>query len=155
MRQPIRYSTYKKQYQLLPALDTLKIRIDAIEDPNSSNLVLKKILVNLRNLGERTDELMNYFKAGTALERSLRTDNDYSKFVSHQVINSNVFTSNFGLESSVFRASADSRWAAQQYRRARGPRVRFDRPGSPARPGGGQCDALDFPAPGNTQAQLV
>lgn len=98
-------STYKKQYQLLPALDTLKIRIDAIEDPNSSNLVLKKILVNLRNLGERTDELMNYFKAGTALERSLRTDNDYSKFVSHQVINSNVFTSNFGLESSVFRHS--------------------------------------------------
>ena len=98
-------SPYKKQYQLLPALDTLKTRIDAIEDPDNSNLVLKKILVNLRNLGERTDELMNYFKAGTALKRSLRTDNDYSKFVSHQVINANIFFSNFGLESSVFRHS--------------------------------------------------
>ena len=98
-------SLYKKQYQLLPTLDRLKIKIDAIEDPQNSNLVLKKILVNLRNLGERTDELMNYFKAGTVLKRNLRTDNEYSKFVSHQVISGNVFISNLGLDSSVFRHS--------------------------------------------------
>lgn len=98
-------SLYKKEYELLPALDTLKTKIDAIEDSHNSNLVLKKILVNLRNIGERTDELMNYFKAGTALKRDLRTDNEYSKFVSHQVINSHEFISNLGLASSVYRHS--------------------------------------------------
>ena len=96
---------YKKQYQLLPVLDALKVKIDTMEDPNNSNLVLKKILVNLRNLGERSDELMNYFKAGPLAKRNLRTDTDYAKFVSHQVINSNVFVNNLGLNSAVFRHS--------------------------------------------------
>lgn len=98
-------SFYKKQYQLLPALDVLKAKIDAKEDPNNSNLVLKKILVNLRNLGERSDELMNYFKAGTLAKRNLRRDTDYAKFVSHQVINSRVFINNIGLDSAVYRHS--------------------------------------------------
>ena len=98
-------NNYKKHYQLIPVLEALKIRIDAMEDPNNSNLVLKKILVNLRNLGDRTDELMNYFKAGAAAKRDLREDSDYSKFVSHQVISSSLFISNLSLQSSVFRHS--------------------------------------------------
>lgn len=96
---------YKKHFELLPVLDDLKIRIDALDDPNNSNLVLKKILVNLRNLGERTDELMNYFKAGAVAKVDLREDTYYSKFVSHQVISSNLFINNLSLESSVFRHS--------------------------------------------------
>ena len=98
-------SSYKKQYQLLPALEALKIKIDALEDAGHSNLVLKKILVNLRNLGERMDELMNYFKAGTAEKRTIRADEEYSRFVSHQVINVNEFLSNFTLQSAVYRHS--------------------------------------------------
>lgn len=96
---------YKKQYELLPVLDILKTRIDAMEDSGNSNLVLKKILVNLRNLGEKTDELMNYFRAGTAVKRKLRSDIEYSKFVSHQVISKNVFINNLVLDSAVFRHS--------------------------------------------------
>ncbi len=98
-------SNYKKHYQLLPALDELKIKIDGLEDPGNSNLVLKKILVNIRNLGERTDELMNYFKAGTAEKRNIRTGSEYAKFVSHQVISANEFFSNFTLQSAVYRHS--------------------------------------------------
>lgn len=96
---------YKKQYQLLPALDILKVKIDAMEDVNNSNLVLKKILVNIRNLGERSDELMNYFKVGALAKRNLSTDTDYAKFVSHQVINNNVFFNNLSLDSAIFRHS--------------------------------------------------
>ena len=96
-------NNYKKQYQLLPVLDLLKVRIDAMDEQANSNLILKKILVNLRNLGERTDELMNYFKAGTAANLNLREDTYYSKFVSHQVINSNLFFSNLTMDSSIFR----------------------------------------------------
>ena len=96
-------NSYKKQYQLLPALDEIKIRIDALEDPANSNLILKKILVNLRNLGERTDELMNYFKAGAAAHLNMREDTYYSKFVSHQIISGQLFLNNLVLDSGVFR----------------------------------------------------
>ena len=96
---------YKKHYELLPVLDVLKSKIDAMEDANNSNLVLKKILVNLRNLGERIDELMNYFKAGVITKRSMRSDGDYAKFVSHQVVSINAFKNNLTLSSSVFRHS--------------------------------------------------
>ena len=96
-------NSYKKQYQLLPALDEIKIRIDALEDPANSNLILKKILVNLRNLGERTDELMNYFKAGAAAHLNMREDTYYSKFVSHQIISRQLFLNNLVLDSGVFR----------------------------------------------------
>lgn len=94
---------YSKQYQLLPALDQLKADIDLMEDPNNSNLVLKKILINIRNLGERTDELQNYFKVGSAKKRALRNDRDYDKFVSHQAINLQILINNLGMSSGVFR----------------------------------------------------
>jgi uncharacterized membrane protein (TIGR01666 family) len=98
-------NNYKTQYLLLPALNELKAKIDGLEENGNSNLVLKKILVNIRNLGERTDELMNYFKAGTAEKRPVRTDTDYARFVSHQVISAGEFFSNLTLQSAVFRHS--------------------------------------------------
>jgi uncharacterized membrane protein (TIGR01666 family) len=98
-------SHYKKHYLLLPALDELKIKIDALEKSGNSNLVLKKILVNIRNLGERTDELLNYFRADAAEKRNIRTDGEYAKFVSHQVISAKEFFSNFTLQSAVYRHS--------------------------------------------------
>ena len=96
---------YKKQFQLLPVLENLKARIGTIDDGGNSNLVLKKILVNLRNLGERSDELMNYFKAGAASKLDLHEDSYYARFVSHQVISRSLFISNLGLSSAVFRHS--------------------------------------------------
>ena len=98
-------SIHKKQYELIPELDKLKAKIDALTETNSSKLVLKKILVNLRNLGERVDELMNYFRTGKHLKRKLYSDNDYARFVSHQQIDLSLFRNNMHLESSVFRHS--------------------------------------------------
>ena len=98
-------SIHKKQYELIPELDKLKAKIDALTETNSSKLVLKKILVNLRNLGERVDELMNYFRTSKHLKRKLYSDNDYARFVSHQQIDLSLFRNNMHLESSVFRHS--------------------------------------------------
>ena len=95
--------SYSKQFQLIPALDQLKSRIDALEEPNSK-LVLKKILVNLRALGEKVDALLNYFKAGKKRGKIYSAD-EYSKFVSHQQINFSLLRNNLHLESSVFRHS--------------------------------------------------
>lgn len=96
-------SSYKKQYQLIAALDVLKKKVDALEDKNNSNLVLKKILVNLRNLGEHVDELINYFSLTISVKGRMRSRSDYSKFVSHQEINPVIFRNNLTLQSGIFR----------------------------------------------------
>ena len=96
-------SSYKKQYELIPTLDELKKKVDALEDKNNSNLVLKKILVNLRNLGEHVDELINYFSLTISAKGRMRSRSDYSKFVSHQEIDPVIFRNNLTLQSGIFR----------------------------------------------------
>lgn len=97
-------TSYKKKYDLIPELDKLKSKIDLTGEKNKSVFILKKILVNLRNVGERANSLSNYFGT-TLINREIRSGNDYSKFVSHQAIDGTVFKNNLTLKSSVFRHS--------------------------------------------------
>ncbi|MBC7887720.1 MAG: FUSC family protein [Ferruginibacter sp.] len=94
---------YKKEFELIPALNELKSKIDALKIETTSNLVLKKILVNLRNIGERVNEMPGYFAADSSLKIRGRAKKDYSKFVTHQEISFAVFRDNLNLNSSVFR----------------------------------------------------
>ncbi|MEO8110002.1 MAG: FUSC family membrane protein [Ginsengibacter sp.] len=94
---------YKKQYDLLPDLGELKIKIDKVAESGTSNFMLKKILVNVRKLGKKVDEVYNYFSLEVAKEKAIRTPREYSRFVSHQEINPTLFLNNLTLESSVFR----------------------------------------------------
>jgi len=97
-------SSYKKRYEVLPDLIKLKSAIDAAGESNTSVLILKKILINLRNIAGRVDGLSAYF--GNSLsERKIRNDSDYSKFVTHQKIDVTTFKNNLTLHSSVFRHS--------------------------------------------------
>ncbi|MBS1744214.1 MAG: FUSC family protein [Bacteroidetes bacterium] len=95
-------NSFTKQYNLISELNTLKLKIDALDD-NNSKLVLKKILVNLRNLGNHADELMNYFSLTISAKGRLRSRSDYSKFVSHMEIDSTVLKNNLTLRSGIFR----------------------------------------------------
>ncbi len=95
-------SSYQKQYELIPELDKVKAKIDAL-DEKQSKLMLKKILVNLRNLGEKMDELMNYFRAGKYSRRKIFSRDEYDKFVSQQQVDVSLLMNNLHLESSVFR----------------------------------------------------
>ncbi|HEY5407016.1 MAG TPA: FUSC family membrane protein [Ginsengibacter sp.] len=97
-------SSYKKKYDVVPDLIKLKSAIDNAGESNISVLILKKILVNLRNIGERVDGLSEYF-GNTLSARKMRNDNDYSKFVTHQKIDVTTFKNNLTLQSSVFRHS--------------------------------------------------
>ncbi|MCW3091560.1 MAG: hypothetical protein JWP81_2629 [Ferruginibacter sp.] len=96
---------YRKQFELIPALNALKTKIDAAKIENTSNLVLKKILINLRNLGEHVNAISNYFAADIDLKTRRRDRSEYSKFVSHQEISFALFRDNLSLNSSVFRHS--------------------------------------------------
>jgi uncharacterized membrane protein (TIGR01666 family) len=80
----------------------LKTDIDAVQSSDQSNLVLKKILVNLRNLVQRIDLVRDYFSADVnARTRSI----DHTHFVSHQPLSFSIFLNNITLESSPFRHS--------------------------------------------------
>ncbi|MEO8763208.1 MAG: FUSC family membrane protein [Ginsengibacter sp.] len=97
-------TSYKKRIDLLPRLEKIKIKIDDLSGSNTSNLVLKKILVNLRNLGDKVNDILNYFN-DVPLNRKLRSSIDYARFVTHQKITGTELIQNFTLKSSVFRHS--------------------------------------------------
>jgi uncharacterized membrane protein (TIGR01666 family) len=97
-------SPYKKEFELIPALDRLKEKIDLLSD-SGSTIMLKKILVNLRNLGENIDEITRYFKEDLSGKKKIRSHNEYSRFVSHQKVSWEIFKNNLTFSSSVFRHS--------------------------------------------------
>ena len=94
---------YKKPVELLGKLNELKIKIDAFKIENTSNLVLKKILINMRNISGHIEVMYKYFSADTDIREHKKNQRDYSKFVSHQEINIGIFINNFNLKASVFR----------------------------------------------------
>jgi len=97
-------SSYNKQFDVNSSLEKLKLKIDSITDKGST-IMLKKILVNLRNLGEKVDAILKYFDEKQSAKGTLRTTKEYSRFVSHQKINGAVLKNNLTFESAIFRHS--------------------------------------------------
>lgn len=98
---------YKNLRNFLPELEQLKQKIDAIGNENeTSTLVLKKILINLRDLNKEIENIWNYYHASASnvlIERQKRPDPEYSKFVSHQDYDWHIFFDNFNLQSGAFK----------------------------------------------------
>jgi uncharacterized membrane protein (TIGR01666 family) len=97
-------NTYKKNFDLAVDLRSLKQQIDQLPD-GQNTMMLKKILVNLRTLGEKTDDILKYFQEDISAKGSLRSHNEYSRFVTHQKINGVVFRNNLNFKSGIFRHS--------------------------------------------------
>ena len=96
-------SAYKKKFDIISRLSELSLKIDSVNESHKNAFILKKVLVNLRNMSRRIDGLSNYFK-GDVNPREKQSA-DYSKFVSHQKIDGTTFRNNLTLKSSVFRHS--------------------------------------------------
>ena len=87
-------------------LEKLKLKIDDIDKNNqeTSNLVLKKILINLRTLSESINNIYNYYNSKAALKSTeVRGDVEYSQFVTHQDYAPHIFFDNLTLGSSAFK----------------------------------------------------
>ncbi|WP_214070321.1 FUSC family membrane protein [Mucilaginibacter sp. dw_454] len=86
-------------------LEKLKTKIDVIGDENeTSNLVLKKILINLRDLNKEIENIFNYYNSASSkilLEKN--NDIEYSKFAPRQDFEPHVFFDNFTWDSAAFR----------------------------------------------------
>lgn len=85
-------------------LNKLKEEIDHLGDREGSTLVLKKILVSLRNISQRLATMQAHVAAPHTNATSL-DDLEYGRFVSHQEIDIKSFVDNLSLNSSVFRHS--------------------------------------------------
>jgi len=100
-------SNTKHQYSLdfLPQLEELKTKIDALNITHeTSNLVLKKILINLRDVNTKIATIYNYYSSTPA--RMLfenRRNIEYSKFVTSQDYALHVFTDNLSFHSAAFK----------------------------------------------------
>src|SRR6201996_2312667 len=97
---------YNHSHDFNAELEHLKRKIDEITatESNTSNLVLKKILINLRNLNKNIHNIFSYYNS-----RSSKTlienpeDVEYSKFVTHQDYAPRIFFDNFSLSSGSFK----------------------------------------------------
>lgn len=93
---PIRLHDFK------PELEKLKLSIDQVEELGINGLVLKKILINVRNMISRVEKIYSYFNQK---QLSGQNDVDYSKFVSHEDFDFQKFKENLSSKSSIFRHS--------------------------------------------------
>ncbi|WP_448698761.1 FUSC family membrane protein [Mucilaginibacter sp. AW1-3] len=98
---------YKHLKDLNPELEALKTKIDQIgaNDKEVSNLVLKKILINLRNLNQKTVNIFNYYNSKSAALLENRSDVEYSRFVTHQDYDPRIYADNLSFSSSIFKHS--------------------------------------------------
>ncbi|MFI5139809.1 MAG: FUSC family membrane protein, partial [Sphingobacteriales bacterium] len=87
-------------------LEQLKVRIDEIglNDKGASNLALKKVLINLRDLNQRITSIYNYYNSKSSETLIENTANlEYSKFVTHQDYAPHVFFDNLSFDSATFK----------------------------------------------------
>jgi uncharacterized membrane protein (TIGR01666 family) len=97
---------YRHRADFEKDLEKLKINIDeaAKNTPATSNLVLKKILINLRDLNQRISDIFNYYHSESSkLLLENRSDIEYSKFVSHQDYTPRIFLDNLSFSSAAFK----------------------------------------------------
>lgn len=100
-------SRYRRIKNFAPDLETLKAEIDATSGhlSGSSNLVLKKILINVRDLNQKISDICKYYNSKSAenLIDKKKGDVEYTKFVAHQDYTPHIFFDNLTLTSATFK----------------------------------------------------
>lgn len=83
-------------------LENLKLSIDNVEEQGINSLVLKKILINVRNMVSRIQKIYSYYNV-QHLPASLKDKEYFNKFVSHQDFDLKILKENLSPKSSIFR----------------------------------------------------
>ncbi|WP_374164435.1 FUSC family membrane protein [Arcticibacter sp. MXS-1] len=82
-----------------PQLESLKLKIDEVEN----NFVLKKILINIRNIISRINTIYSYFSHKKLETVSISNEKDLGRFVSSQNLDPKQFIENISFNSAIFR----------------------------------------------------
>ncbi|MDP3468209.1 MAG: FUSC family membrane protein [Daejeonella sp.] len=96
---PQRLTNFKSE------LERLKICIDKVEETGTNAFVLKKILINIRNMVSRVDKIYTIFSQKHLSGQEIKNEVDLSKFVSHQNFDFKILKENLSPKSSIFRHS--------------------------------------------------
>jgi uncharacterized membrane protein (TIGR01666 family) len=98
---------HKNLRNFLPELDQLKQKIDAIgNEKETSTLVLKKILINLRDLNKEIENVWTYYNSSSSkilIEQQKRPAPEHSKFVTHQDYDPRIILDNLTFQSGAFK----------------------------------------------------
>jgi len=98
---------HKNLRNFLPELEELKQRIDAIgNEKETSTLVLKKILVNLRDLNKEIENIWTYYNSSSSkilIQQQNRPASEHSKFVTHQDYDPRIILDNLSFQSGAFK----------------------------------------------------
>ncbi|QNH62960.1 FUSC family membrane protein [Hymenobacter sediminicola] len=94
---------HTSRVDLAAGLEYLKARIDSLEDASQPGhtLVLKKILVNLRNLTQRVQDIQAYFDA--TVPAASGRELEFGRFVAHQSFGLGQLRDHLTLSSGIFR----------------------------------------------------
>jgi uncharacterized membrane protein YccC len=99
-------TSYHSNVRFLGDLEELKTKIDAIGagEHTGSVLVLKKVLINLRDLDQKIINIYRYHKI-RASKKLIKNPHqvDYEKFVAHQDFSPRVLLDNLTFKSSIFK----------------------------------------------------
>lgn len=93
-------TSFRKKFDYDEEVRQLKTEVDALTVKSANKLVLKKIIVNIRNLFTDLITIEEYFERNI---KRKKTRGQHSHFVTHQPINPSIMWDNFSLESSSFR----------------------------------------------------
>lgn len=87
-------------------LERLKAAIDRVDTEHGiNNFVLKKLLINIRNMVNRIQKIYTYFNPNELKQARIRSEDDLPRFVSHQDYDLKLFGQNLSFRSNVFRHS--------------------------------------------------
>jgi len=95
----------QRLYDFKYELERLKMCIDKVEESGINAFVLKKILINVRNMVSRLDKIYTYFNQKQISGQEVKNEVDLSKFVSHQNFDFKILKENLSPKSSIFRHS--------------------------------------------------
>ncbi|WP_460678857.1 FUSC family protein [Mucilaginibacter koreensis] len=101
-------SNYKPEADFGKELEALKLGIDeAGNTEDVSNLVLKKILINLRDLNQKIINMGYYYNArsGKKLIETNHRELQFTRFVSHQDYSPRILIDNLSFKSATFKHS--------------------------------------------------
>lgn len=81
----------------------LKAQIDILDKQEINTVVLKKILINLRNMNQRVEQIYGYQKSKTKVPANRK--NEFKLFTTHQSFDWKILRENLSFKSNVFRHS--------------------------------------------------
>ena len=97
---------YMHSHDFNAELEHLKLKIDAVASAatGASNIVLKKILINLRDLNQNIHNIFNYYNSRSSKDLIKKPEEvEYSKFVTHQDYAPREYFDNLSFSSASFR----------------------------------------------------